>query len=312
MKTDVTFKSNGLQIAGHLYIPDQAKGGEPLAAVVVGHPFGGVKEQTAGTYAKALSDQGFVTLAFDAACQGASEGEPRGLEDPFVRAENVKAAVGYLGSLPQVDPARIGALGICASGGYVPFAAQTDLRIKAVAGLCAVDTGLLFTEGLRGSFAVTPEGLRTALEQAGQDRTGEAAGHPPRMLPIVADAADQIPASIPEGTLFREGTDYYRTPRAQHRRSTNRYVARSVDALAAFTPYAQLDRLAPRPLLMVVGGRADTAYFSEIAIGKARGPKELFVVAGATHVDLYDKASFVEQAARKLAVFFHDHLGGDR
>ena len=146
-KTNVTYDSAGIPLAGHLYTPDDSHTG-PRPAIVVGHPGSGVKEQAAGLYARHLSEEGFVTLAFDAAYQGQSEGEPHTLEDPFHRVEDIKSAVTFLSLRDEVDAERIGALGICASGGYVMPAAATDHRVKAVATVSAVDEGSVFRDGL--------------------------------------------------------------------------------------------------------------------------------------------------------------------
>jgi fermentation-respiration switch protein FrsA (DUF1100 family) len=140
VRTDVTFPSAGLSLAGHLYTPDGESGG-PRPAIAVSHPASGVKDQAAGLYAERLAREGFVTLVWDAAFQGESEGEPRGLEDPAHRIEDIKAAVSFLSVRDEVDAERIAALGICASGGYVIPASAADHRVKAVATVSAADLG---------------------------------------------------------------------------------------------------------------------------------------------------------------------------
>lgn len=295
MKTDVRFPSSGMTLAGHLYTPDSPVTG-PLPALVVGHPFTGVKEQTSGLYARRLAEEGFLTLAFDAAHQGESEGLPRGLENPFQRAEDVRNAVSYLTTRDDVDPERIGVLGICASGGYVPFAAQTDTRMKAVATVSAVN--------LPPFMAAFP-GYGAMLAEAGRLRSEEAAGKEPKLSsPLPESVDDSTPAAM------REFFEYYRTPRARHPRSTGYYVQRSLDQLAQYDSYATLHLLAPRPLLMIAGTAAETLAFSQIGVEEAGRNAELHTIEGATHVDLYDVDEYVTPAVAKLAAFFGSHLPG--
>jgi uncharacterized protein len=310
MRTDVRFPTNGLvgatappsslMLAGHLYLPEDREGGR-LPAVVVGHPYTGVKEQTSAIYARHLVEHGFAALTFDAAYQGQSEGEPRGLENPFQRADDVQAAVSFLSTLDDIDPDRIGALGICASGGYVPFAAQTDNRIKAVATVSAVDVGSYIRDGL----GKTDDGstFRNMLDQVGQLRTEEAFGHPARLASALPDKVDD---STPR--FYRDGFDYYRTPRGQHRRSDNMWVLRSVEHMAHYASYAKIQWLFPRPLLMIAGTEADTAYFSQEAIDKAADPKELHWIEGAGHFELYDIDEYVKLAVAKIVPFFDEVL----
>ncbi|MFB7311890.1 alpha/beta hydrolase [Streptomyces sp. NPDC056192] len=303
MKTNVTFPSNGLTLAGHLYTPDDYTGTDRLPAVVVSQPFGGVKEQTAGLYAERLAGAGFVALAFDPSYQGESEGEPRFLENPFARAEDIKSAVTFLTTRDEVDPERIGALGICAAGGYVSYAAQTEHRIKAVATVSGACLGTLFREGLGGGQS--EDVIRGMLDEAGKDRTAEARGAKPRLEQVVPETEEDA-KDFP--TLYQEGRDYYRTPRAQHPNSPNQFVARSVDQIAQYSSYDLIHLISPRPLLMIAGTEADTAYFSRQAIEKANEPKELFWIEGATHIDLYDKDEYVPTAVTKMASFFKESL----
>ncbi|MDX2706515.1 alpha/beta hydrolase [Streptomyces sp. PA03-6a] len=308
-KTTVTFDSAGIPLAGHLYTPghspDAPDAQAPRPAIVVGHPGTGVKEQTAGLYARRLAEKGFVTLAFDAAHQGESGGEPRGLEDPAQRVEDLKAAVSYLTTRDDVDTGRIGALGICASGGYVLPAAAGDRRIKAVGTVSAVDVSRQFRLGADGTQdAAVFQGM---LEAAAGARTAEARGEEPPVLTLFPDTADQARAL--GGEHGAEGFDYYRTPRARHPRAADFFTWSSIDRMAAFDAFAPVPLMGPRPLLMVVGSRAVTAWMSVDAFQRATGPKELHWIDGAGHVDLYDRQRYVDPAVEKLAGFFTRNLG---
>jgi fermentation-respiration switch protein FrsA (DUF1100 family) len=294
MRTDVRFPTNGLQLAGHLYLPEDADG--PLAAIVVGHPTTGVKEQAPAVYAERLVKEGFAVLTFDAAFQGESEGMPRGLEDPFQRAEDFRAAVSYLTTRPEVDAGRIGVMGVCGSGAYVPYAAQTDHRMKAVAGVSGTDVPSFFRDA-------DPEGWQQMVARSGALRSAEAAGEPAATFPVLPEVADD---DTPAPTA--EFIDYYKTPRGRHPRSTGDVVIRSADLLEQFDSFADVAKIAPRPLLMIAGTEAVTRAFSEKAVADSPGNAELFLVEGASHVDLYDRDEYVTPATAKLVEFFKKNL----
>jgi fermentation-respiration switch protein FrsA (DUF1100 family) len=296
----VSFPNKNITVLGNVYTPANFDKSKKYAAIVVVHPFGGVKEQTAGLYAQKLAEQGFITLAYDAAHQGESGGEPRLIEIPATRIEDIRSAVDYLSNLPQVDENRIGALGICTGGAYAINAAQTELRIKAVAGVSVFDLGRARREGVGGTISYEERMKR--LAEVGKQRTRETRGEPVLFVPVVPDSADQFTDKTP--ALYREGYEYYRTPRAQHPNSPNRYMFTSLGLQMAFFPFEQVETISPRPILMVAGSRADTIYFSQDAYEKAKEPKELFVIPGASHIDLYDKPQYVTQTVEKLREFF--------
>ena len=250
-----------------------------------------------------ITEKGFITLTFDASYQGESEGEPRYLEDPFARAEDIKSAVSFLETRDEVDEQGIGALGICASGGYVPFAAQTDQRVKAAATVSAADLGDLFRRGLPSS---TFPNVKHLLEESGKARTEEARGQPPHLLHIVPNTPEEVPKDAP--TLYREGTEYYRTPRGQHPNSPNWFLTRSIDQIAEYSSYDHVDMISPRPLLLIAGTKAEARFFSEMAFEKAKAPKELFLIEGATHVNMYDRDKYVSPSVEKLSIFFNQYL----
>jgi hypothetical protein len=304
-KTDVTFDSAGIPIAGHLYTPESGQPG-PRPAIVVGHPGSGVKEQAAGLYARRLAGQGFVTLAFDAAYQGESGGTPRGLEDPAHRVEDFKAAVSFLTTRGEVDADRIGTLGICASGGYVLPATASDHRVKAVGTVSAVDIARQFRLGADG--AQDPAVFQGMLDAAAAARTAEAGGEGPQSFQLFPDTAEQARAL--GGQHGFEGFEYYCTPRAQHPRSAKFLPWSSIDHMAVFDAFGPVGLIGQRPLLMIVGDQAVTSWMSVEAFQQSTGPKELHWIEGASHVDLYDKEQYVGPAIAKLTKFYRTSLAG--
>ena len=292
---NVTFKHNGIDMAGNLYLPKDFSEGKKYPAIVSVHPGGGVKEQTAGLYARNLSDKGFVALAFDASHQGASGGMPRLLDDPMRRVADIYSAVDYLTSLRYVDAGRIGALGICAGSGTAVKAASMDRRIKSIATVSAVDVGAATRKGWDGKGSEADQ--LAMLESVAKQRNAEAAGGAPVYVNYVPKVGDTTaPLDL------QEAADYYLTPRGQHPNSPNRMLMTSLSALASFTGFDRVDLLT-QPLLIVAGSKAGSLWHSQELNAKAAGPKELFIVSGATHMDLYDGEG-ANVALAKLSPFF--------
>jgi len=293
----------GTHIAAHVFRPAGFDPSRTYPAIIVTHPFGGVKEQTAGLYAARLAEQGFIALAFDKSYQGESGGEPRLLESPGQHVDDISSGIDYLVTLPGVDSARIGSLGICAGGSYAIANAPTELRIKAVATVSYFDLG----EARRSAMGLLSYDARMKrLREVAEQRNREARGEPVRLVPVVPDSEAEFTAQTPDS--YRQGYEYYRTARARHPNSPNRYVFTSLPAQMAFFPTVQVETISPRPVLMIVGERADTRFWSEETIAKVPGPKELFVIHGAAHLDLYDKPQFVAPAVEKLAGFYRQSL----
>jgi fermentation-respiration switch protein FrsA (DUF1100 family) len=295
---NVRFPSRSFTLAGHFYPPATSSEPRSGAAIIICHPWTSIKEQSPANYARVLTAAGFSCLAFDAAYQGESTGEPRALEDPYQRVEDIKNAVTYLVSRDDVDSEKIGVLGICASGSYAPFATQTDLRIKACATSAAVCVGTMARRGFDKDSS-NMEVLRTQLKAAAKDRNSDVGGEKVPIVHMLPDSLEQAPADLPES--FRDLTSYYKTSRGQHPRAPNTCLPRSWDIMANFDAFAHNDMIAPRPLLMITGTKAATRWHSEDGIAKAKEPKELVVLEGLTHADLYDK---VDDAGKKCADFF--------
>jgi len=257
----------------------------------------------AGRYAERLAREGFVTLAFDAAYQGESEGEPRGLEDPAHRVEDVKAAVSFLPTRPDVDADRVGAFGVCASGGYVIAAGSTDHRIKAMATVSAVDMGRQFRLGADGRQ--DPAVIQGMLDAAAAARTAEARGEGVGTFPLFPGSESEARQG---GLHVYEGWEYYCTPRGEHPRSAKSFTWNSIDRIVSFDAFARIELIAPRPLLMVVGREAVTSWMAEEAFESAREPKQLHWIVGASHNDLCDKDEYVTPIVADLTDFYRQNL----
>ncbi|KAJ6005702.1 hypothetical protein N7451_003646 [Penicillium sp. IBT 35674x] len=304
--TKVTFPSFMLQISGELYAPVAGAPNRNGAAVVISHPMTGVKEQTSADHARLLSKAGFYALTFDAGYQGESTGQPRGLEDPHQRAEDNKAAVTYLTTLEgKVDPSRIGVLGICASGGYSSYAAQSDSRIKALATVSAACVGRMTRNGglHKENDKEVPQAIAGALQAAGQWRTSVAKSPDVEAPPMFSSDISQIPEDA--DPFFKDAASYYGSKRGNHPRSNQKVPPSSYDLMISYDSFNFQHLISPRPLLMVAGSKAQTLHYSEDAVAAAREPKELFVVEGKNHFDLYDDLTV---SGPKLVEFFGKNL----
>ena len=300
MIKSVSFANKAVEISGHLHLPDNFQEDMKYPALVGIHPAGGVKEQTIGLYAKRLAGHGFVVVVYDSSYQGASGGEPRLPEDPSTRVEDARCAADYLTTLAYVDTERMGVFGVCAGGGYALAVAQTERRFKAVAGVSPTPMG----EAARSMFGqpVSAAELIQTLEAAAMQRTAQARGADPVYAPFVPERLEDINENTP--TMLREGYDYYRTPRGQHPNSKGRFLLTSLDKMLAFSTFHLIPTLLTQPMLLIAGSNADTRIFSEQAYALSNGPKELFVIDGATHIALYDVPEYVDQAVARLASFF--------
>jgi uncharacterized protein len=303
-----TFRNGANRLAAHLHLPPGFDPTSTYAALVCVHPGSGVKEQTAGLYAARMAERGYVALAYDAAFQGESEGEPRHLEDPATRVEDIRCAVDHLTTLASVDPERIGVLGVCAGGGYAANAAMTEHRFKAVGVVSPSNIGRATRVGDTTSGAA----LR-ALEAVGRQRTRAARGEEPPLVvpwtPASRQAAEAAGVTEPD---MLEAIDYYRTPRGGHERSDNQLLFRSQAAMIAFDAFHLAEYLLTQPLQVVVGDRVGAfgAYRDGHTLHEkaASRDKRLLVVAGAGHYDLYDRAPYVDQAVEALASLYDEHL----
>lgn len=294
-----------MKVAGHLYTPKGMEKGSRLAAVIVGHPMGAVKEQSADLYAAKLAEEGFVTLSIDLPFWGESEGLPRNAVSPDMYAEAFSAAVDFLGTRDFVRRESIGAVGICGSGSFAISAAKIDPRLKAVATVSMYDMGAANRNGLRHSMSL--EDRRAVLQQAAEQRYAEFVGKEP--LYTSGTVHELTEQSTP---VEREFYSFYRTSRGEFTPegasplTTTHPTLTSNVKFMNFYPFNDIETISPRPLLFITGENAHSIEFSEDAYRRAAEPKELLIVPGAGHVDLYDRVSLIP--FDRLAEFFKKSL----
>lgn len=300
--TKVTFMNRyGITLSGDLYVPVD-RGDARLPALALSGPFGAVKEQSSGLYAQTMAERGFVALAFDPSFVGESGGGTHAVASPDINTEDFMAAVDYLGLHPSVDRERIGLLAVCGLSGMALNAAAVDKRIKAVAVASMYDMSRVMARGYYD--ALTPEGRAEMLEQISRQRWADAEETTPALAGGLPETLDSI--DDPVITMY---WNYYKTDRGFHPRSLNSTTGWTVTNPLSFMNMPMMTyvkEISPRPVLLIAGSEAHSRYFSEDAYAAAAEPKELMIIDGADHVDLYDQTDVIP--FDRLAEFFGEHL----
>ncbi|MCX6216239.1 alpha/beta hydrolase [Spirosoma sp.] len=299
----VTFKNRyGITLAADLYLPKNQVN-KPLAALAISGPFGAVKEQSSGLYAQTMAERGFIALSFDPSYTGESGGEPRHVASPDINTEDFSAAVDFLGLQPSVDRNRIGIIGICGFAGMALNATAVDKRVKAVATTSMYNMSRVMANGYFDNL--TADQRTNMLEGLSQQRWADAGQGTP--APSTNNLPEKLQGNEPQFVV--DYFNYYKTPRGFHANSINSNGAWTATNALSFMNMPLLtyiSEIAPRPVLLIAGEKAHSRYFSEDAYKAAAGPKELLIIPGASHVDLYDRLDIIP--FDKLTDFFTESM----
>nr|WP_242507113.1 alpha/beta hydrolase [Parabacteroides goldsteinii] len=297
----VSFRNRyGITLTADLYVPKNAVG--KLAAIAVSGPFGAVKEQSSGLYAQTLAERGFLTIAFDPSYTGESGGEPRYVASPDINTEDFSAAVDYLSTRDDVDPERIGILGICGWGGLALNAAAIDTRIKATVTSTMYDMSRVNANGYFDSMDA--DARYELRKQLNAQRTEDAKNG---TYALAGGVIDPLPTDAPQ--FVKDYYDYYKTERGYHPRSLNSNNGWNKTSALPFInmPLLSYSDEIRSAVLVMHGEKAHSRYFSEDAFKKLQGDnKELMIIPGASHVDLYDRMDIIP--FDKIEIFFNNYL----
>ena len=307
-KWPVTFPTQyDTTVAGNLFLPDNLDRNSNYSAIVVGHPAGAVKEQSADLYATKMAEQGFVAISIDHPFFGGSSGTPRNSISTDLLAEAFSAAVDFLGTHTFVDRERIGAIGVCGSGSYLISAAKIDPRIAAVATSSMYNMGAATRNGLQHSLSI--EQRKATIASGSQQRWAQVDGGE-----VVYNLGTPLSITNSSTAVDREFYDFYRTSRGEYTppgsapNVTTGSAMTSQSNLMNLYPFNDIDTISPRPMLFITGDQAHSREFSEDAYRLAAEPKELHWVAGAGYADLYDRVELIPFG--RLTRFFQESLGG--